>query len=99
MSNANLVVTTVATAKPGKEHVVHQALLVVAEAACKQPNCINFRVFRSIENNAITINFEEWSSEKERDTFLAGPDVEKFATAVSDAFATSPHSTSYQELE
>lgn len=98
MSTSTLVVMTEATAKPGKEQEVQRALHDVAQAARSQRGCIDYRVFRSAEDPAVTINFEQWSSEAERNTFLDGPDVEKFAAAVSGAFAESPQPVSYQEL-
>ena len=89
---------TKVNAKPGKEQDVLRASLEVAKAARAQAGCVDYRIFRSPENPSITMNFEIWSSEAERDTFLAGSDVEKFVAAVSDAFAESPQPISYQEV-
>lgn len=96
MSNLDM---TVAKAKPGKEQEVHRALRDVAEAGRKQSGCVDQRVFRSVEDPAITVNFERWSSNDERKAFLAGPDVKKFASAVADAFAESPQPVTYQEID
>lgn len=99
MKNSDLVVITTAEAKPGKEKTVQQALRDVANAARKQSECIEYRVFRSAENPAVTVNFEWWISKEERDTFLAGADVKKFASAVSGAFVESPQPVSYEKLD
>ena len=99
MKDSDLVVMTTAEAKPGKEKSVQQALRDVAKAARAQSGCIEYRVFRSAENPAVTVNFERWTSKAERDAFLAGAAVKKFASAVSDAFAESPQPTSYEILD
>ena len=99
METTTLVVMTKAEAKPEKNKSVQQALHDVAKAARKQSGCIEYRVFRSTENPAVTVNFERWASKKERDTFLAGEDVKKFASAVSDAFVESPQPVSLKSLD
>lgn len=86
MKNSGIVVMTTAKAKPGKEESVQQALCEVARAARVQSGCIKYNILRSTENPAVTVNFECWASKEERDTFLAGADVKKFATAVSGSF-------------
>lgn len=99
MKNSDLVITTTAEAKPGKEKIVQQALRDVAKAARLQPGCIEYSVFRSTENSAVTVNFERWASKEERDTFLAGGDVKKFVSAVSGAFVESPQPKSYDIMD
>ncbi|MEX2347581.1 MAG: antibiotic biosynthesis monooxygenase family protein [Balneolaceae bacterium] len=98
MKNSDLIITTTAEAKPGKENIVQQALCDVAKAARAQPGCIEYNIFRSTEDSAITVNFERWVSKAERDTFLAGADVKKFASAVSGAFVEPPQPISYEIL-
>lgn len=99
MEYSNLITMTTAKAKPGKEKVVQQASREVAKAARTQSGCVEYRILHSAEDDAITINFERWASKEERDAFLAGPDVKKFASAVSDAFAESPQPVSYEILD
>jgi quinol monooxygenase YgiN len=99
MKNSNFVVMTTAEAKPGKEKIVQQALHDVAKAARAQSGCIEYIILRSVENPGVTVNFERWVSKAERDTFLAGPDVKKFALAVSGAFVKSPQPISYEILD
>ena len=98
MSNSNLVVMTAAKAKPGKEQEVHRALRDVAKAARTQSGCVEYRSFRSAEDSALTVNFEQWSSKEQRDAFLAGSDVTKFIAAITGAFAESPQPVSYHEI-
>lgn len=99
MKKTDLVITTTAEAKPGKEKIVHQALYDVAKAAREQSACIEYSVFRSKENSAVTVNFERWTSKEERDTFLASTDVRKFASSVSGAFVESPQPKSYDIMD
>lgn len=98
MNNSNIVFMTKVKAKPGKEQEVLQASIEVASAGRMQPGCVDLRILRSTEDPAVTINFERWSSEEARDAFMAGPEVEKFITAVSGAFVESPQPVSYQEI-
>lgn len=99
MKNSDLIITTTAEAKPGKEDIVQQALCDVAKAAHAQPGCIEYNIFRSTEDSAITVNFERWVSKAERDTFLAGTDVKNFASAVSGAFVEPPRPITYEILD
>lgn len=99
MKSSDLVVMTTAEAKPGKEKTVQQALYDVAKAARAQTGCIEYSIIRSAENPAVTVNFERWASKAERDAFLAGTDVKKFASAVSGAFVESPQPESYEILD
>lgn len=98
MNNTDIIFMTTAISKPEKQEQVYQALCDVAEAARAQTGCIDYRIFRSSDNATTTVNFEQWSSEQARDAFLAGPDVQKFAAAVSGAFAESPQPTLYQQV-
>lgn len=99
MKNSDLIITTTAEAKPGKENIVHQALCDVAKAARVQSGCIEYSIFRSMENPAVTVNFERWASKEERNTFLASTDVKNFASAVSGAFVESPKPITYEILD
>lgn len=99
MKNSHYFVATTAEAKPGKENIVQQALCDVAKAARAQSGCIEYNVFRSADNPAVTVNLERWASKAERDTFLAGADVKKFASAVSGAFVEPPHPVTYEILD
>jgi quinol monooxygenase YgiN len=99
LSNSDLIVMTPATARPGKEDAVYQALREVAEAARAQPGCVEYRIFRSAEEPVNSITFERWSSRQKRDGFLAGPDVKRFGAAVSGAFVQSPQPVSYQDVD
>ncbi|MCW9708323.1 putative quinol monooxygenase [Fodinibius salsisoli] len=99
MDHSNLVTMTTAEARPEKKEIVQKALREVAQAARAQTGCIAYRIFRSAENPAVTVNFERWASKEERDAFLGGPDVKKFASAVSDAFVEPPQPMSYEILD
>ncbi len=99
MKNSDLVIMTTAEAKPGKEKNVQQALRDVAKAARAQPGCIEYSILRSVENSAVTVNFERWDSKEERDAFFAAADVKKFASAVSGAFVESPQPVWYEILD
>jgi quinol monooxygenase YgiN len=92
------VFITSVKSKAGKEQEVLQASLEVAKAALAQAECVDYRIFRSTDDPAVTVNFERWSSQEARNTFNAGPDVEKFIAAVSDKFAESPQPISYYEI-
>ncbi|MEX2437844.1 MAG: antibiotic biosynthesis monooxygenase family protein [Candidatus Babeliales bacterium] len=98
MKNSILVIMTTAEAKAEKEKSIQQALCDVTKAARARPGCIEYRVFRSAENPAVTVNFERWTSKEERDKFLADEDVKKFASAVSGAFVKSPEPVWYEVL-
>lgn len=98
MKDSNLIFMTKAEAKPEKHKIVQQALNDVAKAARTKYGCIEYSVFRSAENPAVTVNFERWVSKEERNNFLAGPDVKKFASDVSNAFVESPQPISFERL-
>ena len=95
----DIIVMTSAKAGSGKEQEVQQALRDVAKAARSQPGCVEYLVLCSTDDSAVTISVERWKSKEDRDAFLAGPDVKKFASAVSGAFAESPQPLSYEVLD
>lgn len=97
MNVTNIVFMTKVKAKAGQEQVILQASLEVAEAARGQAGCVDYRIFRSPEDSAITMNFEIWTSEEDRNSFNNSPHVEKFIAAVSDAFAEPPQPIQYLE--
>src|SRR5688500_258338 len=99
MKNTDVIWMTTAKARPGKEQAVQQALRDVARAARAQPGCGEYRVLRSAEDPAVTVNLERWESNEHRDAFLEGPDVETFASAIAGAFAESPEPLSYAVLD
>ena len=99
LNNTDVIFMTTAKTKAGEEETVHKALSDVASAARSQPGCVDYHVLHTAESPAVTVNVERWKSNADRETFLDGPDVKKFASAVSGAFAEPPRPLAYQVLD
>ena len=96
--DTDLIFMTTATAKPGLEGEIHEALSNVARAGRAQAGCVDYRVLSTAEDPAVTVNVERWSSRVDRDAFLAGAAVKEFASAVAGAFAGPPRPLEYTVL-
>jgi len=95
MNDAFITVMTEVTTKPERQAGVWQALATVAQAAREQTGCIEYYIFQSANDPAVTINYERWASEAERNAFMAGPAVATFVAAIDDAFIGNPGPVTY----
>lgn len=73
----DIIIIATATAKPGMEAKMEQALMDVADPTREQPGCVEFRLFRSKENPNVIVGLERWSSEAHHAQTLQGDHVQK----------------------
>lgn len=96
--NNEVVVMTMAAAKPGNEEAVRHALLDVSAAARRLPGCIAYDVVRSESEANVTVCVERWRSKEEREDFLRSTEVKTFASAVKGAFIEVPSPVTYRMM-
>jgi steroid delta-isomerase-like uncharacterized protein len=77
VGTAQLVVIATATAKPGSESKLEQALRDVAGPTRAQPGCLRWELFRSVADPAQLTALEYWASEQDHEQHLKGDHVRR----------------------
>jgi quinol monooxygenase YgiN len=98
-NKSHLIVIASATAKPGMERKLEQALRDVAAPTRAQPGCVAFSLYRSVNDAAVIIGFERWASKDHHDRHLQGAHVQALISAMADILAEPPHIASYEVLD
>ena len=98
-AKTDLIIIASAKAKPGKEKELEKALRDVAKPTRAQPGSVAFSLHRSIENPAVIIGFERWSSKEHHNQHLQGAHVQKLMSAMSNIVAEPPQITSYEVID
>lgn len=98
MDSTNLIVMTEVKTIPERQARVWKAMVEVAVAAREYAGCIEYCVFQSEKDPAVTINYERWASEAERDAFMDSPAVAAFVDAIdmNNSFVGNPGPVSYK---
>jgi quinol monooxygenase YgiN len=98
-SASDYVVIASATAKPGKEAELEQALREVAGPTRAQPGCIEFRLLRSKERRSTIVGFERWASKADHDRHMQGAHFQALAQRMAGVVAGSPSIVSYDVFD
>lgn len=98
MDDATLIVLTEVETIPERQDQVWKAMAKVARAARKYPGCIEYNILQSETDHAITINYERWASEAERNVFMESEDVAAFVEAIDipNSFIGNPGPVTYK---
>ena len=88
-SPAPLVILATATARPGMEGDLEQALLEVVEPTLAQPGCLGFELLQSPDRTAIT-GIERWASDEAHNHHLQGDHVTKLMARFEGILAAPP---------
>jgi len=94
-SKSDLIVIASAKAKPGKEAELKRALLDAASPTRKQPGCVSFSLYHSVEDPTTIVGFERWASEKDHQQHLRGPHVQTLMSRMSELLAEPPKILSF----
>jgi len=86
----DVIVIATAKAKPGKEKELVQALLEVAGPTRLQPGCVAFSLHRSVDDPAVVIGIERWTSKEAHDRHLQGAHFHKLGAAMANIVAGPP---------
>ena len=96
---SDIIVIARATAKPGDERALEQALRAVAAPTRKQPGCMEFQLLRDASEPSVIVGFERWASEADHQKHLAGPHVRELMRRMAPILAAPPSIASYEMLD
>jgi quinol monooxygenase YgiN len=98
-NKSDLIVLASATAKPGKEKDLEQALRDVAAPTRAQPGCVTFSLLRCTDAPGTLVGFERWASHADHDKHLQGAHVATLMSRMADILAEPPQIVAYEMLD
>ena len=97
--NANsLTVVAQVKAKPGKEAQVRQELLSLVAPSGKDAGCLNYDLHQGLDNPALFLFHENWTSKAHLDQHLQKPDLQAVLARVGQLVAEPPQITLLQKI-
>jgi quinol monooxygenase YgiN len=87
MTENQVTVVALFTAKPGMEETVRQAIEAVIAPTRAEPGCMNYDLHQSSEDPSIFMLYENWNSKKDLDDHLAMPYLKDLAAKAEDMLA------------
>lgn len=96
---SDLVVIASATAKPGMEAALEQALRDVAGPTRAQPGCVDFHLLRAGGAPRTIVAFERWATPADHQRHLSGAHVQRLMQAMTGILAEPPNIVSYEVLD
>ena len=79
MNAKSLTVIAQIKAKPGKESHVRQELLSLVAPSRKDAGCLNYDLHQALDNPALFLFHENWTSKAHLDAHLQKPDLQAVA--------------------
>jgi quinol monooxygenase YgiN len=98
MNSKSLTVVALAKAKPGKDGEVRAELLSLVEPSRKDAGCLNYDLHQGIENPALFMFHENWTSKAHLDQHLAKPDLQAVLARVSQMLAEPAQITLWEKI-
>jgi len=93
-----LTVIAFIKAKPGKETVLHEALLALVTATREEAGCINYDLHVSTENPGHFAFHENWASKQHLDEHLKSPHLAAVAARGAELFAEPPQIMTFDRI-
>ena len=86
---SHLTVVATVTAGPGYEDEVGEILKKLIEPTRKEEGCIDYDFHRSIENPAVYVFYENWTSKAHLDRHLETPHIKECQAALEGKTAST----------
>jgi quinol monooxygenase YgiN len=96
---SDLIVIASATAAPGRESELEQALREAAVPTRAQPGCVQFSLLRLRGSPATIIGFERWASEDDHQRHLKSAYLQKLLGRMTGILAGAPSIVMYEVLD
>jgi quinol monooxygenase YgiN len=90
MNAKSLTVIAQIKAKPGKESSVRRELLSLVAPSRKDPGCLNYDLHQALDNPALFLFHENWTSKALLDQHLQKPELQAVLARVSQLVAEPP---------
>jgi quinol monooxygenase YgiN len=98
MNAKSLTVVATIKAKPGEETQLRQELLSLIATTRQEPGCINYDLHQVVDNPALFLFHENWTSKKHLDDHLARPHLQAFLAKANDLLAEPPQITLWEKI-
>lgn len=100
MMNAELL-TIVAQiqAKPGKESQVRQELLSLVAPSRKDAGCLNYDLHQALDNHALFLLHENWTTEAHLEQHLQKKDVKAALAKLAQLAVEPPQITLWKKID
>jgi quinol monooxygenase YgiN len=98
MNAKSLTVVAQIKAKPGKERLVRQELLSLVNPSRKDAGCLNYDLHQALDNPALFLFHENWTSQALLDQHLQKPDLQAVLARVSQLVAEPPQITLWEKI-
>ena len=98
MNAKSLTVVAQIKARPGKEAQVRQELLSLVAPSRKDAGCLNYDLHQGLDNPALFLFHENWSSKVYLDQHLQKPDLQKVLARVGQLVAEAPQITLWEKI-
>jgi len=98
MNAKPLTVVAQIKAKPGKETQVRQELLSLVAPSRKDAGCLNYDLHQALDNPALFLFHENWTSKLHLDQHLQKPDLQAVLARLGQLVAEPPQITLWEEI-
>src|ERR1017187_538328 len=98
MNAKSLTVLAQIKAKPGKESQIRQELLSLVSPSRKDAGCLNYDLHQALDNPALFLFHENWTSKALLDQHLQKPDLQAVLARVSRLVAEPPLITLLEKI-
>ena len=95
---AEFIVVARATAKPGREADLEQALRALVPRTHEESGCVQYMLHRAVDDPRTFMTVERWRSKEAVDQHLAAPHVQALFQQLPDLIAGAPELTVFEWL-
>src|ERR1019366_5278690 len=98
MNAKSLTVIAQIKAKPGNEGQVRQELLSLLPPSRKDAGCLNYDLHQALDNPALFMFHENWTSKAHLDQHLQQPELQAVLARVGKLTAEPPQITLWEKI-
>ena len=98
MNAKYLIVVAQIKAKPGSENQVRQELLSLVAPSRKDDGCLNYDLHQALDNPALFLFHENWTSKAHLDQHLQQPELQAVLARVGQMVAEPPQITLWEKI-
>jgi quinol monooxygenase YgiN len=98
MNAKSLTAVAHVKAKPGKESDVRRELLSLVAPSRKDEGCLNYDLHQGVDNPALFLFHENWTSKAHLDRHLQKPDLRAVLARVGQMVAEPPQITLWERI-
>ena len=98
MNTKSLTVIAQIKAKPGKESSVRQELLSLVAPSRKDAGCLNYDLHQALDNPALFLFHENWTSKAQLDQHLQKPELQAVLAKLGQLVAEPPSITLWDKI-